>query len=219
MRAWLQDHLRWWIGVALVLLGRIRARKIRKTIRQYRANQARLVAGYELTPERPILAHGTLLQSEIDAFAEHSTEPVRFAETSGSTGEPKRIAYTRTRLKEVVGIYIDAFARAYAAMPVKRKSLYVLSSLQKDSSLTTLMMEESDALPPYLSGLQAPYRVQSHPDIQALSREFGSHAVRTWVLAISNPGVLYCTNPSTLSTYLDAIAEDWEGVSALVRTA
>jgi len=217
MRGWVQDRIRWWIGISLVFFGRLQARKIRRTIHQYRFNQARLAERYGLTSERPILSHGPLLQAEIDAFAEQSTESVRFAETSGSTGVPKRIAYTRVRLKEVVGVYIDAFARAYAAMRVKRKSLYVLSSLQKDSSLTTLMMEESSALPPYFSALQAPYRVQSHPEIQALSREFGSHAVRTWVIAISNPGVLYCTNPSTLSTYLDALEEDWAQVSALVR--
>jgi hypothetical protein len=37
------------------------------------------------------------------------------------------------------------------------------------------------------------------------------------VLAIANPGVIYCTNPSTLSTYLDALESDWKQSSALVR--
>lgn len=217
MRAWIQDGLRFMIGVSLGWFGRFRRRRIRRCIANYKENQQGLVQKYGLLETEPVLPHGPDLQSGIDAFASACTEPVQFAETSGSTGLPKRIAYTRTRLQGVVGSYIDAFARAYAAIPVKRKSLYVMSSLKADSSLTALMMDEKAALPPYFSGLQAPYRLQSDPALQALAVTYGANALRTWVLAISNPGVLYCTNPSTLSTYLDALDSDWTGSRSLVR--
>jgi hypothetical protein len=217
MRAWIQDALRALIGLLLVGLGKSRRRRIHRRIRAYREDQEALIERYGLQDQAPILPHGPQLQEGIDAFAASCREDVRFAETSGSTGVPKRIAYTRTRLKAVVGAYIDAFARAYAAIPLRRRSMYVMASLNKDGSLSALMMEEKAALPSYFSGLQAPYRLQSDPALQDLAQQFGSHALRTWVLAISNPGVLYCTNPSTLSTYLDALDTDWEGCSGLVR--
>jgi len=37
------------------------------------------------------------------------------------------------------------------------------------------------------------------------------------MLTISNPGVLYSTNPSTVSTFLDELANDWRRSSKLVR--
>jgi hypothetical protein len=217
MRARIQDGFRFLIGISLVWYGRFRRRRIHRSIKNYRENQKGLIRKYRLLETDPVLPHGPDLQSGIDAFASQSKEAVRFAETSGSTGVPKRIAYTGSRLQGVVGTYIDAFARAYVAIPVKRKSLYVMSSLKADNSLTALMMGEKAALPPYFSGLQAPYRLQSDPELQALAATYGSHALRTWVLAISNPGVLYCTNPSTLSTYLDALDSDWVGSTSLVR--
>jgi hypothetical protein len=217
MRAWIQDALRWMIGMGLCGFGQMRRRSIRRRIVDYRKNQRALVDQYCLSETDPILPHGPELQAAIDDFARACAEPVRFAETSGSTGVPKRIAYTRTRVKAVVGAYIDAFARAYAAIPVKRKSLYVMSSLKVDSSLTALMIDDRAVLPPYFSGLQAPYRLQSDPALQALAKGYGANALRTWVLAIANPGVIYCTNPSTLSTYLDALKDDWPACTALIR--
>ena len=152
----------------------------------------------------------------VDAWANISRLPVSFAQTSGSTGVPKRIAYTKTRVRETVGQFVASFAHAYWSTRPSRKSFYVLSSLQQDASLTSLMLEESKGFPPYLSGLQAPYRVQAHPDLRMLAEEYGANAMRVWVLALSNPGVLYCTNPSTLSTFLSALEEEWDKCRSLV---
>jgi hypothetical protein len=117
----------------------------------------------------------------------------------------------------VKAVYMDAFARAYAALGISRTSLYVFSSLKRDASLTALMMAEASDLPPFFSTLQAPYRVHAHPEMEALTERYGTAAVRLWVLAISRPGCLYATNPSTLSVFLDTLEQDWEGVRAMVR--
>jgi hypothetical protein len=79
-----------------------------------------------------------------------------------------------------------------------------------------MLLEEVD-LPPYLTTLQAPYRVQQHPAMRALAAEYGAAAVRFWIMTISNPGVLYSTNPSTLSTFFDELANHWLESSALIR--
>jgi hypothetical protein len=83
-------------------------------------------------------------------------------------------------------------------------------------SLTSLLLEEVN-LPNYLTTLQAPYRVQRHPAMRALAAEYGPTAVRLWLLTIANPGVLYATNPSTISTFFDELTEHWRESSSLVR--
>jgi len=53
--------------------------------------------------------------------------------------------------------------------------------------------------------------------MQSLIVEYGPTAVRFWIIVTSNPGVLYSTNPSTLSTFLDELTTDWQRSSALIR--
>jgi len=60
-------------------------------------------------------------------------------------------------------------------------------------------------------------RDHHHPAMQSLIVEYGATAVRFWIIVMANPGVLYSTNPSTLSTFLDELATDWQRSSALIR--
>src|SRR5678815_3303674 len=108
------------------------------------------------------------------------------------------------------------FVRACVAFRLARTSLYVFSSFETDTSLTSLLLNERTS-PSYLSTLQAPYRVQRHPAIRSLASKYGSAAVRLWLLTVSNPGVLYSTNPSTISTFLDELARDWPRSSRLIK--
>ena len=140
----------------------------------------------------------------------------RFAVTSGTTGDPKRILYTNARLRACKLIFSDMFARACRVFRIERTSLYVFSSFAADESLTSLLLEDVD-LPNYVATLQAPYRVQCHPAMRALAAEYGATAVRLWILTISNPGVLYSTNPSTLATFFADVSNHWLESSALIR--
>ena len=140
----------------------------------------------------------------------------RFAVTSGSGGDPKRIAYTNERLRETKIVFSDMFARACHAFQIERTSLYVFSSFEPDESLTSMLLDEVD-LPNYLTTLQAPYRIQRHSAIRALAAEYGATAVRLWIITISNPGVFYSTNPSTLSTFFDDLVHNWRESSELIR--
>jgi GH3 auxin-responsive promoter len=141
----------------------------------------------------------------------------RFALTSGSAGEPKRILYTAKRLRACKWIFTDMFARACRAFRIGRASLYVFSSFEPDDSVTSMLLHEVD-LPNYFVTLQAPYRVQRHHAMRALAAEYGATAVRLWLVTISNPGVFYSTNPSTISTFFDDVSQNWPASSKLIRS-
>ena len=216
MRGLLNDCLRSLIGFGIRWLGLAMSAAHRSKLSAFSRNQRRLRRRYGIMPDTPVRPFGREIEELIRSAAERAGPGTRFASTSGSTGRPKRILYTRGRLRAVRLAFVDAFARCCWSLRVRRTSLYVFTPLGEDDSLTSMLLGER-GLPPYLSSLQAPYRVQSHPAVRALVAEYGATAVRLWVLSLSNPGVLYGTNPSTLSTFLDEIASDWRQSSALVR--
>ena len=182
----------------------------------YSRNQERLKQKYGITPETPILSYGSRIVESINSAAIKAGRTARFAQTSGSTGKPKQILYTKRRLLSLKLTFSEMFARACYAFKIKRTSLYVFNSFQSDASLTSLLLDEHVA-PNYFSTLQAPYRVQHGPAIQALASNYYASAVRLWILALSNPGVLYATNPSTISTFLDELTTDWQRASKLIK--
>ncbi|MBA3441769.1 MAG: GH3 auxin-responsive promoter family protein [Pyrinomonadaceae bacterium] len=216
MRGIVNDCLRWLIGFGIrrIGLGLEIIQRIKVSI--FCWNQKRLKRRYEINADTPILSYGPALEELIENAAAHIGGDARFALTSGSTAKPKRILYTKKRLRSTKFAYIDVFARCYRALGIKRTSLYVFSSLSRDDSLTSMLIDEKGR-PPYLSTLQAPYRIQSHPILQALASCYGATAVRLWILTIANPGVLYSTNPSTLSVFLDEFATEWQRSSRLIK--
>ena len=136
--------------------------------------------------------------------------------TSGTAGEPKRIPYSRRRLAATRAVFVDGMLRLIAARRIRRPSLYVFGALDPDRSLSALLVRERRA-PPWFVLLQAPYRAQSDPALLELKERFGASALRLLVLTLANPGMLYATNPSTLSAFLEDVERDWEAAGALVR--
>ena len=197
MRATVNDLLRFAIAQCICVAGALMRRVQQVRLRTFTINQRRLKRKYagETTDKN---------------------RRGRFAITSGSVGNPKRILYTKRRLRLVKFVFSDMFVRACWTFHIKRTGLYVFSSFEPDESLTSLLLEEID-LPHYLAMLQAPYRVERHPAVRALAAEYGATAVRLWLIAIANPGVLYSTNPSTLSTFFDELNNHWREGSSLIR--
>jgi len=136
--------------------------------------------------------------------------------TSGTAGEPKRVRYSKRRLAATRGVFVDSMLRLVASRRIRRPGLYVFGALDPDRSLSALLVRERRA-PPWFVLLQAPYRAQSDPALLELKERYGAAALRLLVLTLANPGMLYATNPSTLSGFLEAVERDWEAVSALVR--
>src|SRR5438552_5502716 len=216
MKGLINDCLRRLIGLGIQWLGLVFTIRQRVHTSTFVWNQKRLSRRYGITTNTPILTFGPELEQLIEKAAARAGKSARFAWTSGSTAKPKRLLYTKRRLRTVKLAYVDFFARCCWSLRIKRTSLYVFSSLSKDDSLTSMLLEES-GLPPYISSLQAPYRVHCHPGIQSLVADYGSTAVRLWILVIANPGILYSTNPSTLSTFLDEFATDWQLSTRLIQ--
>ena len=212
-RAAINDCLRWVTGWMIFVIGFISTELMRLRLLGYRRNQDRLKRKYGITRDTPVLSYGPQIEQSIRTAATHAAS---FAQTSGSTGNPKHILYTKRRLLTLKLTFSDMFVRACHAFSIKRTSLYVFNSFQSDASLTSLLLDEQN-LPNYLSTLQAPYRVQHSPAIRTLVSKYGPAAVRLWILSISNPGVLYSTNPSTISTFFDELVTDWRRCSNLIK--
>ena len=215
MRRQINDLLRSIIGRTIKVFGVFCEVLMRFRVFVYNRNQARLKGRYGIARNTPVLPYGPQVIESIQSAAMKAGRSARFAQTSGSTGKPKEILYTRRRLFRQKLSFSDMFARACYAFSIKRTSLYVFNSFQSDESLTSLLLDET-AAPNYISTLQAPYRVQHSKAIQTLVSRYGATAVRLWILTISNPGVLYATNPSTISTFLDEVASEWLIASRLI---
>ena len=216
MRGNVNDLLRGIIGRTIAIAGLVSNSLMRFRIAGYARNQKRLRRKYSIERDTPVLPYGPQIVESIQNAALKAGSRAQFAKTSGSTGKAKEILYTKRRLLALKLTFSEMFARVCYAFSIKRTSLYVFSSFQTDASLTSLLLDEN-ALPNYFSTLQAPYRVQHHPAIRSLVTQYGSAAVRLWILTLSNPGVLYSTNPSTISTFLDELARDWQRSAKLVK--
>ncbi len=207
------DWIRGWVALGIRVLGWAGARRMRRRVRHFHRGQRALRRRYDVRADSPV--EGFEAQhARLVAAAGPGTES---AATSGSTGRPKEVPYPPRRVRAAVRTYVDAYCRMVHGLGIRRPSLYVFRALGDDdeTSLTARMMRERRAAPPRLAVLQAPYRLHAHPDVAGLVPRHGAAAVRATVLALSNPGVLYATNPSTLMAFFDSLAEDWPRVRAL----
>ena len=216
MQGLANDFVRYFIAAGIRLIGLVLNQAQRLRIVRFRRDQLRLKRRYGIDTETPILPYGPQLEELINKKAKALGSKAMFATTSGSTGKPKRLLYSAKRLKTLSRTYSEVFCRMCWSLSFKRTSLYVFSSFKEDDSLTAMLLGET-RLPSYLTTLQAPYRVQCAEIIKTLVDEYGSAAVRLWLLTMSNPGVLYATNPSTIVAFLDEVDRDWQLVSQLVR--
>ena len=209
VRVRLHDLGRALIAAALRLEGFAAGLRHGARLRAQRRTGQRLRRRYRITDNTPLTRSLPRPRKAAGAGA----EPV--ALTSGTSGVPKRVPYPAKRLRAVRGAFVDAMLRLIAAKRIRRPSLYVFGALRPDRSLTRLLLEERR--PPRFVLLQAPYRAQSHPALLDLAERYGDAALRLLVLTVSNPGILYATNPSTLSTFFEELDADWERAVALAR--
>jgi hypothetical protein len=204
----INDVVRFMIARSILLLGVVVRITFWLRIITFRLNQRRLKQRYQIDETTPPLSFGPEIEALIDAAGRRAKASFH-ALTSGSTGNPKKLLYTKRRLRQTKVVFVEMFAQACLALKLRNTSLYVFSSFESDDSLSSLLLEET-RLPNYFAGLQAPYRIQKHPQVQELVQQYGPTAVRLWLLTIANPAVLYATNPSTLATFFDELKANWE---------
>ena len=213
MRATLNDCLRFLIGCALRVAGAVAEVIHRGRALNHTRVHARLGRRFGIRPE-------TELTSSVPAAAPVPRRPghgaALVAHTSGTSGDPKVVRYTRGRIASVRWVFIDSFLRMFWMLGVRRTGLYVFGPTREDGSLSGILLREQGR-PSYLATLQAPYRIHSWEPLRRLEESYGTASVRVWVLALANPGVLYATNPSTLSAFFDELQAEWASANALVR--
>ena len=216
MRGRINDVLRQLIALGVYALGVILQLTYRIRLVRFRQQQEKLRRCLRVVADTPIRLFGAETQRQIETIAQQLGDRALWAETSGTTNYPKRVLYTKRRLKMLKWIYIDSFSRMCASLGISRTSLYVFSSFDNDESLTNLLLDDRK-LPGFFTTLQAPYRVQCDSSLRQLVNDYGSSAVRLWLLALSNPGVLYATNPSTIVAFLDGVKNNWQRVRQLAK--
>jgi hypothetical protein len=190
--------------------------EIRYRVATYRRAQARLRRGYGVTDGTPVRTYDAAVRAAVEAYAARHAD-AHFAYTSGSTAEPKKIAFTRQRLRAIKRGNLAVVAQTLLRYRVPRPGLFILSGLKEDDSLSSLLLSDRGRAPPYLSGLLMPARYLTQPALAPALAHYGPTAVRLWLLILTNPGILYSTNPSTLALFLTDVHEDWAQATSLVR--
>lgn len=143
------------------------------------------------------------------AYAEKSCETLFTAETSGTRNTPKIIPYTKSRMALTQKSFLKSMITLTAPYS-GRKTFFVFSSLEDDSSLTSGMLQEKE--PGMIELLQAPYRYLTTVQGMQLRNEIGLLAARVALINVTSPRYLYATNPSTLCHFLDEINQEWNQI-------
>ncbi|MDP6957985.1 MAG: GH3 auxin-responsive promoter family protein, partial [Planctomycetota bacterium] len=190
--------------------------QVGRQVRAYRKDQNALALEYGVTPSTPIHSWGPYMQKRIDEFASQ-TPGTRFAYTSGSTAQPKKVAFPLYRLQSLRKGSLSVASRMMLANRVERMGMFILASLKEDDSLTSLILGDQGAGSPYLVGLLMPGKYLRDKCIRELTNKYGATAVRFWMITLADPGIVYSTNPSTLAQFLISLTEEWKTNSQLIR--
>src|SRR5262249_23268045 len=119
------------LRAGVIACGRFLDASLRRQIAGYAAAQERLRRRDGRGDDTPILAWGPEIEASIARFADAHPD-ARFAFTSGSTSHPKKVAFTRARLRRIKRGSFSVAARMYARHPGCRAGLFILSSLKSD---------------------------------------------------------------------------------------
>ena len=99
MTALVNDAFRFFIARMIMLLGMVMDIRQRFRIVRFASSQRRLKHKYRLHDDTPVVSYGPRVVESIRHAAARAGHDAKFAMTSGSTGEPKRILYTNRRLQ------------------------------------------------------------------------------------------------------------------------
>jgi acyl-CoA synthetase (AMP-forming)/AMP-acid ligase II len=209
------DALRLVLKNALCAAGLLFELDMDLRIARYAEGQARLKRRYRVDDSTPIRPYDEETLRAVETYAATKSD-ARFAFTSGSTRQPKKIAFTRGRLLKIKLGSMSVATRLYVRNRDVNLGLFILAALKEDDSLSSLILDW-EAEVPRLGGLLMPAKYLGHPSVAKLIPVYGATAARLLLLILSNPGVIYSTNPSTLALFLNEVHERWEGSTRLVR--
>jgi hypothetical protein len=213
--SWRNDLVRAFALRAIPLLAAWFHHRFERRIDRHAADQAALRERYGIATGTPIRPYDELTRAAILALASSRPE-VRLAYTSGSTSEPKALAYPPERLASFRQDSRSVGVRAWARYGLRQPSIFVLSSLALDASFASLVVHQARE-PSLITGLIEPARYLFQPAAAERIERYGATAVRLWLMLLSDPGLIYSTNPSTLAVFLSEVHDDWPRATAMVR--
>lgn len=210
----LNDAIRSVLGLALPMAAWHARRGFRRRVERYDADQQALREGYGITAQTPIVGYDAYTRARVEALAAGRAD-VALAYTSGTTGQPKALAYPPARLRSFKADSQAVGVQAWHRLGLRGAAFFVLGGLAADKSFATLVLHRGE--PSWLTGLVEPARYLSTPGMAQVIARYGPNAARLWLMLLSNPGMIYSTNPSTLAVFLGELAADWPGAVALTR--
>lgn len=204
------------MAAGVPLAARVLGWQMNRRIARFEATQSALRARYGIVASTPIRGYDDDTRAAVRAFA--AAHPgTRLATTSGSTGTPKEIAYPAERLRLYRRDSSSIAIRAYAWLGVHRPGMFIFASEKHDDSFAAFVLHGRSSVPPWLAGLVEPARYLGHPALRPFIASHGLTAARLWLMAVADPGMLYATNPSTLSTFFTEVWQDWPAATAIAR--
>ena len=210
----LNDLIRTALALGLPLAAWSARRSFARRIDRFSADQAALRQAYGITAATPIVGYDTATRARIDALAA-ANPAVALAYASGTTGVPKALAYPPSRLRSFKADSQAVGLQAWRKLGLRGAAFFILGGLTADRSFATLVLHRGE--PSRLTGLLEPARYLSTPAMAGVIAEHGATAARLWLMLLSNPGMIYSTNPSTLAVFLSELQSDWAGATSLVR--
>jgi hypothetical protein len=197
------------VGVAAPLV----VAAVRRRAKRRREDQIKLRRRYGIDEKTPVRTWDADIAERLYNLAPHAFAT---AQTSGSTAAPKTVPYTRGRLGAIKRSSLEAAVQTSAAFGLGSPSIFALSGLEQDRSLSNLLLGEQPRIS-WARGFTVPSRYTGSRELAPLIRRYGLDGVRLWLMVLNNPPILYGTNPSTIALFLNSVRSDWESVSRLMR--
>lgn len=204
------------VGFGMYMLGHLMRRRVETTVDEFREYQAGLRRRYAIAEDTPIVTFDDSVRASVQAYAATQSD-VRFAYTSGSTSKPKKIAYPDVRIRNLIAGNVSVIARTMLKEKLSSESLFILSGLKDDDSLSTLILSDRGQRVKYTDGLLTPARYLRDPRLQGCLETYGPCATRLWLITLANSAIIYSTNPSTLALFLTEIYQDWTVATRMIR--
>ena len=141
MRPIINDCARWILGRILLFWGGFSVLITKLRVARHHSRCRALKESLGITHETPILTHGPELQAHIEAAA---NDDCLWAQTSGSSGTPKRIPYPKHRITSLRLSFMAAFVRCFWALRVKRTVFYAFAGPGRCSDVRSVLQSLCD---------------------------------------------------------------------------
>jgi len=155
------------------------------------------------------------LIEELQTVFEKMKGPKKWIQTSGTRSTPKLIPYNNKRSSKNGRFFLKSMIILTSHLK-GLKTFFVFSSIEKDSSLTSELLNQKD--PTLLELLQAPYRYLTTPGGEELRKKFSDLELRFFLIVITRPRIFYATNPSTLTHFIQELEKNWEKIKEKTKT-